>query len=558
MRTYKFILVICFILILPKAKADHVAGGELGWDCLSNGKYVFHLTLYRDCGSFNPIPFTTQTLTITGNPLPRAASSAIISSIVLRPDSPRFAIRSGDLSPECNKPINQRLDCANGDNTMQRYMFYSDPIELRGTPPASGWRFDIVAACCRNSVENVAGTTATSMYRAIMYANQASPNCNNSSPRFPDVPQFIYCRGTFANFSEMAIDNEQDSLVYDFGDIYESPPAANTISAFKNGYSKLSPTPSPLMDTANRSFQLDSLNGKIKYRFVSGIGQAVKLYLMNIRVKEYRNGQLISKVQREYPLMARDCPWINNTHPNDDPLISKPFLKGNTLSSKDTVRAGDLVSISLNVIDTNSYIGNPQILRVQVIGDQMSYDYAMGSPCADPRDTTCAYIQSANPTYNAQKDIYEIVNPQLIGKQIIWQTDCSDLGPNNQARTHRFYVRAIDDFCPTPGVSEEIFEILVLPPNNPPCPLTTSIDKLISNDLKLTFYPNPSNGKVFIDRNGSVSLDYQIFNIQGKLIKRGRLAANQNQLELPDADGMYFVSLKDKSSNERTFKLIKQ
>ena len=41
-------------------------------------------------------------------------------------------------------------------------------------------------------------------------------------------------------------------------------------------------------------------------------------------------------------------------------------------------------------------------------------------------------------------------------------------------------------------------------------------------------------------------------------MKVGRLAANQNQLELPDADGMYFVSIRDESGNERTYKLIKQ
>jgi hypothetical protein len=75
---------------------------------------------------------------------------------------------------------------------------------------------------------------------------------------------------------------------------------------------------------------------------------------------------------------------------------------------------------------------------------------------------------------------------------------------------------------------------------------------------QIKIYPNPSNGMVFIDREGSYSLDYQIFNIQGKLMKRGRLAADQNQFELPEAEGLYFVSFKDTEGNEKTYKLIKQ
>jgi hypothetical protein len=41
-------------------------------------------------------------------------------------------------------------------------------------------------------------------------------------------------------------------------------------------------------------------------------------------------------------------------------------------------------------------------------------------------------------------------------------------------------------------------------------------------------------------------------------MKRGRLAADQNQFELPEAEGLYFVSFKDTEGNEKTYKLIKQ
>jgi len=73
----------------------------------------------------------------------------------------------------------------------------------------------------------------------------------------------------------------------------------------------------------------------------------------------------------------------------------------------------------------------------------------------------------------------------------------------------------------------------------------------------LNLYPNPTNGLVFID-GVDQAFDYQIFNIQGKLMKRGRLAADQNQMELPEAEGLYFVSLRDEAGNVKTYKLIRQ
>lgn len=74
---------------------------------------------------------------------------------------------------------------------------------------------------------------------------------------------------------------------------------------------------------------------------------------------------------------------------------------------------------------------------------------------------------------------------------------------------------------------------------------------------QLNIYPNPSNGRVFIEQTSASTLDYQIFNIQGKLMKRGSLAAYQKQIELPEAEGLYFVSLRDEQENERTFKVMK-
>jgi hypothetical protein len=57
----KFLTLLLAYLFVTSAQATHLQGAEITWQCKSNGKYVFTLSVYRDCGGVI-LPTTAQTL----------------------------------------------------------------------------------------------------------------------------------------------------------------------------------------------------------------------------------------------------------------------------------------------------------------------------------------------------------------------------------------------------------------------------------------------------------------------------------------------------------------
>ena len=43
--------LLSFIFFTNQLQSTPYVGGEIYWECLSNGKYVFYIKAYRDCGS---------------------------------------------------------------------------------------------------------------------------------------------------------------------------------------------------------------------------------------------------------------------------------------------------------------------------------------------------------------------------------------------------------------------------------------------------------------------------------------------------------------------------
>lgn len=105
-------------------------GGEIYWECLQNGKYVFYLKAYRDCSAIN---FgTTQILNST--------SPAGNMNLSLVSGYPR------DISPICDtNSAYTHIVCDQNSSpnsgAISEYLWKSDTISLNGIPPAGGWMF---------------------------------------------------------------------------------------------------------------------------------------------------------------------------------------------------------------------------------------------------------------------------------------------------------------------------------------------------------------------------------------------------------------------------------
>jgi hypothetical protein len=546
------------------AYSFHVLGGEVGWECLSTGEYVFFAKVYRDC-SANTLPFNNEFLSIQGNPLPRSQTNATISQIVLKPDSNKWLFRQfGETLPFCSQGT--PFDCSSSTASIsayaiQQFFYRSDPIQLNGTPPATGWQFWLASMpCCRpTNSTNVQYITSAPMFRAIMYPNpnSSSPNqCDDSSPRFSEVPDYLVCKGELSNLDFSAEDPELDSISYHFDKAYNNPPAAPQQVLYRNGYSYNNPTPDTNLDSNNIPATLDSSSGKLFLR-VNDATVNQREYHVVVRADAWRSGNRLASTFKELPIYAYNCPNLSAQNPNSAPIIDPPFNVGpSTAVFYDTIVAGSNLGANLSVRDLDAIGTTFQNIRIELWGDRMSKDYLDPKDCPDPNDTSCATLFGITqfdtlrnrPYYSASVSWSSILN---------WQTSCDDLDSNNNARTYNFYFRASDNFCPVPGTAIEVIKITVVP-NPLTCPsLTTSLADRSRSLNDMVLYPNPSTGLVFIDGIDQ-SLDYQIFDIQGKLMKQGRLAANQNQLELPESEGLYFVSLRDEEGNEKTYKLVKQ
>jgi len=90
------------------------------------------------------------------------------------------------------------------------------------------------------------------------------------------------------------------------------------------------------------------------------------------------------------------------------------------------------------------------------------------------------------------------------------------------------------------------------------CNVTTSIVQLSSGEgLKISIYPNPTNNTLFIKTENNNSLQYQITNSIGQLIKHENLKGNRIDVSSL-RKGLYFIQLKDAKGQYLTSKFIKE
>jgi hypothetical protein len=709
---YIWILLLTVCLIPNSSKAVHQIGGEITWKCLPSGEYQFFAKVYRDCSGIS-WPFINETIQIVGNPLPSSSlGGPAISTIILKPDSAVWLANNlGDISPRpVGAPSALTISCANGDyGSVQEFSYFSDPIRLYGTPPASGWQFWITSLpCCRANLSNLA-SSGSPMLRAEMYPSSnttTAGHCYDSSPQFLASPQYAFCRGSVSTTQDAAFDPENDSLVFEFDRTYNQPPSAPQVVPYRAGYSFDNPLPDNAFNMNNMPAQLESRSGLMKFALFSGSPLTQKFHIVS-EVAAYRSGRLLAKIYRELPYFMFDCPTLPNNTINLKPDLS---ISNGSSGIEINVVAGEIVSLPINIIDTDSSANGPQNIRLTTKGRNFATDYVDSSLCDNP---PCAVFLGNQMIYDSSRQEYAIDNLAQINTTFKWQTSCNHLGANGEKQTYRFYLKAEDDHPPIPKVENGYIIVNVYPQEaDPPAnfcgslsgndlamnwtktgidssafvswrvykriggnsfrlidtianyqitsyldqnhnpavvssylirpvhnvcgtnregrasevffntylnapqvfangsTLTTTTNgeyqwyscdssKVISNQDSSSFtplisgnyalilnrggcrdtsncflvfavgleensvfnglslFPNPTNGLVFIEGIDQ-SLDYQIFNIQGKLMKRGRLAADQNQLELPEAEGLYFVSFRDAEGNEKTFKLVKQ
>lgn len=160
--------------------------------------------------------------------------------------------------------------------------------------------------CCRNfTLNNIVAPLETGSTYWIHITDNAMEVCNQS-PRFIQWPDIFICQDDTLRFDHSAIDADGDSLVYELcvpslGANQDDPrpqppynPPYNTVT-WSAGYS--------LEDMMGGDpLTIDPVTGEI-YAVPNTTGQ----FLIGICVKEYRDGQLLSEVRRDFEYNVREC-----------------------------------------------------------------------------------------------------------------------------------------------------------------------------------------------------------------------------------------------------------
>lgn len=277
---------LVFVLLSNSLQASHLVGGEMSYKCLGNNQYEIQLKLYRDCNgtgaAFDPLAKigifngSTGALIIQRNvPLPgfiRVPVNTVSSCLVVPP------------------------------NICIQEAIYKDTVTL----PAIAGGYDIVyQRCCRNpSIVNInAPGNMGNTYHSFIPANDTS--CN-SSPSFNNFPPILICINDPIVFDHSATDLDGDSLVYEFFTPYTGGTSANP-----------APNPSsppfspigwgPTYNVNNQVRSLPQMNLNSSTGLLTGTPTGLGQFLVGIKVKEFRNGILVSETLRDFQFNVLNC-----------------------------------------------------------------------------------------------------------------------------------------------------------------------------------------------------------------------------------------------------------
>ncbi len=486
--------LLFLLLLLPSfaIKASHGMGGEITYKCVGGNSYVFELIFYRDCNGAE-INISSENIRVWRHPSVTTINLPFVSR--------------EDISPKCSPVVGSppMLACGvgsaggNGIGAIERITYRSAPITLLGTPPADGWVFTYENFSRSGALTNILNPTTYGItIKATMYAIPGSDglSCLDSSPIFLQEPYFVSCAESDYRYNMNAVDPDLDSIHFDFGIPYNyfptgifDPPNNPIEIPFESGFSYTSPTPGTNLNPSNVPAVVDPLTGELTFKSYT-IGN----YVVKLSVKSYRQGILISEVEREMQLIVVACNAANNA-----PVIVAPF-PGNSFETN--VNAGDPISFNLNVTDTDLLQDlSAQTVYLTASGPMFGTNFTLSTGCdIEP----CAYLNSSLP----------ISGTAGVSATFNWQTDCDHLvnqyGIVADVIPYNFVFKVQDNYCQVPKVYYTTVTINVLNPGIITATEITCIETDLNGDLIINW--NSVN-----DPNNTFA-SYEVHSVQNGLL----------------------------------------
>lgn len=276
----------CFYSVT--ASASHIVGGEIYYDYLGNNQYRVYIDIYRDCASNGAAydnPLVLGVFDSNGNTISQV-SIPFPGSTVL--------------------PIVFTNPCVQAPSGIcTERAIYTTVLTL---PPITGGYILGYQRCCRGpNVTNLVNPDDTGLTLETHIPTGTGNLYINSTPRFTNYPPLVICNNENLNFDHSATDPDGDSLSYELVTPHSGassinplpspvpgPPYANVIWA--GGFNATAPLGSGSTTT------IDPITGHL---FVDA--NLLGLYVVGIRVNEWRNGVLIAQTTRDFLFRVVNC-----------------------------------------------------------------------------------------------------------------------------------------------------------------------------------------------------------------------------------------------------------
>jgi gliding motility-associated-like protein len=286
MRSY---ILIISMLWSGVSFSSHIVGGDIYYDYLGNNNYRFYITVYRDCLSTgaaydDPLPLGIYT---QGN------SNPIQTLYVPFPGSVVLPVVFNN--PCVNPPNNICVEKA----------VYTVVVNL---PPIPGGYTVSYQRCCRGpNVTNLFQPDDTGLTLTTHVPGSETGATVNSSPRFTNYPPLLLCNNDDLVFDHSATDPDGDQLVY------------SLVTPFDGGSSAApapNPPPGPPYFNVTWAAGFNAVNplgagATIAINPTTGVltasPQMIGLFVVAIRVEEYRNGVLIGETIRDFLFRVVNC-----------------------------------------------------------------------------------------------------------------------------------------------------------------------------------------------------------------------------------------------------------